>query len=73
MTQPGPRQYRTNSGKVVLRERDSVVGTVPWKLPMRGESTCWYVYLVGEGCQLPWQVCVPVHVSQAGLSLLRMW
>jgi hypothetical protein len=38
-----------------------------------GESTCWYVYLVGEGCQLAQQVCVPVHVSQAGLDLLRIW
>lgn len=38
-----------------------------------GESACWYVYLVGEGCQLPQQVCVPVHVSQVGLYLLRIW
>lgn len=28
VTQPGPRHYRTDSGKVVLRERNSVVGTV---------------------------------------------
>lgn len=38
-----------------------------------GESACWYVYLVGEGCQLPQQVYVPVHVSQVGLYLLRIW
>lgn len=36
------------------------------------ESAHWYVYLVGEGCQLSRQVCVDA-VSQSGLCQLRMW
>lgn len=39
---------------------------------MLRESAHWYVYLVGEGCQLYRQVCV-YSVSQAGLFQLRMW